>query len=110
MFVVFVETNAWFERVDEQPLTHDDVETLGGVCHTDGVYDHDTLYVFTFDHRGDAERFRSSPSRSSERVDTPGYVFHNVDACGPVETHTDDTLDALLSRGGVSDVYHNATW
>ena len=108
VFVVFTKTTAWFDRVDGTPLTTDDVETLG-CCDADGLYDHEIVYAFTFDKRDDAERFVSSPNRSEQRVEN-GFVFHNVDRCGPVETHTDDTFDALLNRVCVGDVYHNPTW
>ena len=108
VFVVFTETTAWYDRVDGAPLTNTDVETLG-CCSRDGVYDDDVVYVFTFDNRDDAERFVASPNRNTQRVEN-GYVFNNVDSCGPVETHTDDTLNALLDRACVGDVYHNPTW
>ena len=114
VYVVVSETTAWFDRVDGEPLTAADVETLG-CCDANGVYDDDVVYGFTFDNRADAERFVNAPSRNDQRVGPddrltpPGFVFNNVDRCSNVQPcDGSDAADALLS--GVCDVYHNATW
>lgn len=108
-YVVLSETFAWFERADGTPWTDADDVAVG--CAVHGVYDDDVVYAFVFTNRDNAERWRNDPARDKRRDDGNGYVFNNVDRCGPVNTcETWDDVDAFLSPCCLGDVYVDPTW